>query len=102
MFNIRFVSNKRGQLSTCGDDVNKGGLSKFGGKNIDLPTLGRRHENINTKCALYTQLYAWIINSFVHTRAYINANMHTICIYTCTRIIVNGTKDDCCWRVSGL
>ena len=23
----------------------------------------------------------------------INANMHTICIYTCTRIIVNGTKD---------
>ena len=38
IFNIRFVSNKRGQLSTCGDDVNKGGLSKVGGKNIDLPT----------------------------------------------------------------
>jgi len=28
----------------------------------------------------------------------INANMHTICIYTCTRVIVNGTRDDCCWR----
>jgi len=46
--------------------------------------VGRRHENINTKCALYT-LYAWIINSFVQTRAHISTQICTQYAFTLAR-----------------
>ena len=44
--------------------------------------VGRRHENINTKMRALHFLYAWIINSFVHARAYTNSNLHTIYAFT--------------------
>jgi len=79
---------KRVQLSTCGDDVNKG-VIKGWRREYRPANVGRRHENINTKCALYT-LYAWIIDSFVHARIYQRKYAHNMHLHL--------HEDNCKWH----